>query len=407
MDDCLIGKMTNSLQELLAELLTEGSERTIARTSEAYHRLAHPFERRVVIFGTGQLGRFVLPALLRAGLDPLAFCDNNSSRWGTAINGVEVMPPAAALEKYGENACFLVAAYNSSPLRRQLQELGCRRIVPYPVFFWKHWANLPEEERLELPHRILQQADQIPSAYEMLADDPSREEFRAQIRWRCLMDYDCLPPHDPATDMYFPPDLMRLSANEFLVDCGAFDGDSIKPFVDRVDGRFRRICAFEPDPANLRALAQCIAAFPAEVAAKITVLPYALGRENGTVRFSAEGAVHSKLAADSGGVEVECRSLDAVLDDGECPTIIKMDIEGAETEAIPGAAKTIARCRPILAICAYHRCDHLWRIPKLLKEAYPDCKIFLRRYAEECWETVYYAMPPERLDVDRNDAPET
>jgi hypothetical protein len=75
-----------------------------------------------------------------------------------------------------------------------------------------------------------------------------------------------------------------------------------------------------------------------------------------------------------------------------------MDIEGAETEAIPGAVRTIARCRPILAICAYHRCDHLWRIPKLLQEAYPDCKIFLRRYAEECWETVYYAIPPERLN---------
>lgn len=397
----MIGKMTDSLQELLAELLTENRERTIARTSESYDRLAHPFERRVVIFGTGQLGRFVLPAVRSAGLEPLAFCDNNSSRWGTEIDGVAVMAPAAAMEKFGDNACFLVAVYNSSPLRRQLQELGCQRIVPYPVFFWKHWESLPQEERLELPHRILQQAGQIPSAYELLADDASREEFRAQIRWRCLMDYDCLPAHDPAADMYFPPDLVQLSSDEVLVDCGAFDGDSIKPFIERVNGHFRRICAFEPDPANLRALAACIAAYPAEVAAKITVLPYALGRESGTVRFSAEGAVHSKLAADSGGVEVECRALDGVLGEEECPTIIKMDIEGAETEAIPGAAKTIAGCRPILAICAYHRCDHLWIIPRLLKAAFPDARIFLRRYAEECWETVYYAVPSERL-VDTN-----
>jgi len=80
--------MSDSLQELLAELLTESRERTIARTSEAYDRLAHPFERRVVIFGTGQLGRFVLPALRRAELGPLAFSDNNSSRWGTKIDGV-------------------------------------------------------------------------------------------------------------------------------------------------------------------------------------------------------------------------------------------------------------------------------------------------------------------------------
>ena len=214
------------------------------------------------------------------------------------------------------------------------------------------------------------------------------------------MDYDCLPAHNPAADMYFPPDLVQLSSDEVLVDCGAFDGDSIRLFLEKVDGHFRRICAFEPDPSNLRALAASIAALPAEAAAKVTVLPYALGRESGTVRFSAEGAINSKVAAADGGIEVECRALDGVLGEEECPTIIKMDIEGAETEAIPGAAKTIARCRPILAICAYHRCDHLYRIPKLLQAVNPDYRIFLRRYAEECWETVYYAMPPERLVLD-------
>jgi len=50
-----------------------------------------------------------------------------------------------------------------------------------------------------------------------------------------------------------------------------------------------------------------------------------------------------------------------------------------------------------MAVCAYHKCDHLWTIPQLLKAANPDYKIYLRRYAEDCWETVYYAVPPERL----------
>jgi len=36
-------------------------------------------------------------------------------------------------------------------------------------------------------------------------------------------------------------------------------------------------------------------------------------------------------------------------------------------------------------------------LPPLVHDALPDYKIFLRRYAEECWETVYYAIPPERL----------
>jgi hypothetical protein len=77
-----------------------------------------------------------------------------------------------------------------------------------------------------------------------------------------------------------------------------------------------------------------------------------------------------------------------------------MDIEGAEPEALAGAARTMARCRPVMAVCVYHRCDHLWIIPQLLKAANPDYRIFLRRYAEDCWETVCYAVPPERLPVD-------
>ncbi len=388
--------MTDPLGKLLAELLTESPARTMARTSGAYDELARPFQNRVVIFGTGQLGRFVLPAVRAAGLELLAFCDNNPSRWGSTIDGVAVLSPAEAMREFGASACFLVAVYNASSLRRQLAELGCQRIVPYPVFFWKYWEKLPQEERLELPHRILQQASEIPAGYQLLADDVSRTEFLAQIRWRSLMDYACLPSPQPAQDMYFPPDLLQLGSEEVLVDCGAFDGDSIKPFVAKVAGQFRRIRAFEPDPSNLRALAACIAGFPPEVAARISVEPYALGSQSGTVRFSAEGAVYSKLSEGSGGVEVELRTLDELLEGAEC-TLIKMDIEGAETEAIPGAAKTIARCRPVLAVCAYHRCEHLWRIPQLIRAVAPDHRIFLRRYAEECWETVYYAIPPERI----------
>jgi hypothetical protein len=54
----------------------------------------------------------------------------------------------------------------------------------------------------------------------------------------------------------------------------------------------------------------------------------------------------------------------------------------------------------VMAICAYHSCDHLWRIPQLLKSANPDYRIVLRRYAEDCWETVYYAIPSERFRSD-------
>ena len=361
-----------------------------------FDRIAGPCANAAVIFGCGQLGRFVLPALRHAGIEALAYCDNNMQRHGTEIDGVQVISPAEAVAQYGDRAFFLTAVYNASAIQRQLRELGCRRIVSYPVFFWKHSGSLPGEERLELPYRIREQASEIPSAFELLADEKSRCEFLTQLRWRCLMDYSCLPGHDSPRDMYFPADLFRLTDEEVLVDCGAFDGDSMQTFLERTADRFRRIFVVEPDPANLAALAARVSAYPAEIAARITTLPYALGSENGVVRFRADGDVGSKVAA-GGTVELPCRTLDTLFADRHAPTLIKMDIEGAETAAIPGAAEVIARCRPILAVCAYHRCDHLWIIPKLIARVYPGAKIILRRYAEECWETVYYAVPPERL----------
>ena len=388
-------KDREALDGLLAQLRLENRTQILARVHETWRRFAGPAASSLVIFGCGELGRFVLPGVRAAGLEPRAYCDNNPRTWGTAVGGVPVVPPAAAAQAFGDSVPFLAAVYNASPIRSQLRELGCRWIVPYPVLFWEHSACLSAEERLDLPHRIVEHLAEIEAAYELMADERSRHEFLAQIRWRFLLDYDCLPPHDPPADMYFPPSLTALSGNEVLVDCGAFDGDSVRLFLDRTGGKFQRIHAFEPDAGNLAALSGYLSALPPETRAKIEVQPYALGREDGVVRFTADGTVGSKVAG-TGGVEIPCRSLDSALA-GCRPTFIKMDIEGAEIEAIPGAARIAAESRPVLAVCAYHHCADLWTLPALLKALIPEYRIFLRRYAEECWETVYYAIPPERI----------
>jgi FkbM family methyltransferase len=255
---------------------------------------------------------------------------------------------------------------------------------------------MPGEDRMELPQRILDRAREMEPAYSLLSGERSRREFCAQIRWRCLLDYDCLPPHDDPREMYFPADLFRISPDEVFVDCGAFDGDSLRAFLSAANGQFGQVYAWEADAGNVEKLGRCLSELPSAVSAKVTVMPYAVGRQDGKVWFSAVGTVGSRVAAAGSAQEVQCRSLDSAFADTR-PSLIKMDIEGAEPEALLGAVRTMARHRPIMAVCAYHKCDHLWTIPQLLKAANPDYKIYLRRYAEDCWETVYYAVPPERL----------
>jgi FkbM family methyltransferase len=385
-----------NLQSLLTRLLSERPEAVQARVAGEFHRIAAPFEEQLVISGTGYLGKLALSGLRSAGIEPLAFCDNNQQLWGKSIDGIPIISPQEAAVRYKYCAAFVVAIYNSTASRNQLRSLGCLRIVPYPVLFWTFSRFMPNEDRLEMPQRILDCAREMEPAYNLLSDERSRREFCAQIRWRCLLDYDCLPQHDDPREMYFPADLFHISPDEVFVDCGAFDGDSLRSFLSAANGQFSRIYAWEADAGNADKLSRCVFDLHSAISAKVTVMPYAVGRQDGKISFSANGTVGSRVAAAGSAQEVQCRSLDSAFTKVR-PSLIKMDIEGAEPEALRGAVRTMARDRPIMAVCAYHKCDHLWTIPQLLKAANPDYEIFLRRYAEDCWETVYYAVPPERL----------
>ena len=72
----------------------------------------------------------------------------------------------------------------------------------------------------------------------------------------------------------------------------------------------------------------------------------------------------------AGDIEVEAQPLDDLLSDLD-PTFIKMDIEGAEPNALLGATATLRAKTPTLAICLYHTREHLWEIPRAIREASP------------------------------------
>jgi FkbM family methyltransferase len=384
--------MSDPLERVLAELGPAAG--LTPRESGTFDALAKG-ATDAVIFGSGALGRILLTACRASGVKVVAFADNNRTVQGTAIEGLPVMSPADAVARCNESAWFLIGVFNSAAPMRQLRELGAKRIVPYPAFYWKFVSTIPWAPGIELPSRIVADAAAMRAGYACLDDDRSREEFAAQIAWRCTLDYARLPAADPGADIYFAPDLVRLGDDEVMVDCGAFDGDSVRLFAGRVNGRFKHIYACEPDEKNRRAFGAYLDGLPSAQRDRVTVLPYAVGAKDGVVYFNTSGTAGSHMTADATTDAIDCRTLDTLMADA-LPTFIKMDIEGAEPDALGGAAATLKRARPILAVCAYHVSEHLWTLPAIIKAAVPDYRISLRRYAEECWEMVYYAVPPER-----------
>lgn len=392
--DAAADRDLDQLEAILQEIESQPAETTQARERSAFDELASPLGERLVLFGAGPLGQGVLTGLRKAGVEPLAFADNKHDLWHRQVMGLPVLPPEEAAELHGDSACFVVTIYQGSSARRQLAGLGCQRVVPFAPLLWKFADIFIPQSGLELPHRLREHLHGIRECNAALADEPSKRELREQLIWRYWLDYSVLSPALDAADTYLPMDLLSPSPDEVFVDCGSFDGDSIRSFKSHWGGQFRHVFALEPDPLNRGRLMSDVESMG--MSDQVTVLPYAAGAASGQVSFSCTGSVTSHANTDDGESTIECRRLDDI-DWPATPTYIKMDIEAAEPDALAGARALLQKHKPALAICTYHRSEHLWQIPNLIHSISPGYRIFLRRYAEECWEGVCYAIPKHRL----------
>lgn len=190
---------------------------------------------------------------------------------------------------------------------------------------------------------------------------------------------------------YFDEDILHYETEEVFVDCGVYDlGTSIR-FVEncRAHGVEKiAVHAFEPDPENYRG---CVERKPEleDAGAAVSLYPYGVWCEDGEISFESGDGSGSKVAS-SGSDSIKVVTLDSVIH--EKVTFIKMDIEGAELEALKGAKNLIQAYRPKLAICIYHKPEDLTEIPLYIKSLVPDYKLYVRHYSNNTGELVLYAV---------------
>ena len=109
--------------------------------------------------------------------------------------------------------------------------------------------------------------------------------------------------------------------------------------------------------------------------------------------FSNANTPNGSTIREKGNTTINADSLDNLISDGKAD-FIKMDIEGAELNALIGAKNLIQKNNPILAICAYHRQEDLITIPQYIKKLNSNYKIYLRKHNKyEFCDLVLYAIP--------------
>lgn len=385
---------SNSLEQL-DSLLSTAIEKMRVRETSMFDELARPFEKSIVLYGAGSLGRTVVRGLRSEGIEPRAFIDSNEELWNTSVDNVLIMSPAEAVNEFSSSAVFVVTIWSpnsgnafldaSNTLRQFFSDIKVISFVPlfyqYPHVFLPYYC-------LDLPHMVLEQADNVRNAFLLLSDELSREEYISYLMFRFSGDFK------EFKDISWGPQYFSLeskSNGEVFVDCGAYTGDTLKEFL-RVYDDFDTYLAFEPDPDNFRQLAETIEGLPSSVKRKIKCFRLAVSNCNKSVFFEAKGTGSSCINPNAQEMEIACIDLDSIIANLN-PTIIKMDIEGSEQDALEGAIKVIQDYRPKLAICAYHKPDDIWMIPLLINSYCKDYEFYYRRYEAEGWELVCYAIP--------------
>ena len=188
-------------------------------------------------------------------------------------------------------------------------------------------------------------------------------------------------------------DFFEAQENEVFVDCGCFDGATCYNFAGWCGHKgFDHIYSFEADPENYKKSKAAL-----EPLGKCDLYPYGTADVSKKVYFAADAfetsCIISKEEAEKrnfeGVEEIETVALDDVLE-GKRITFIKMDIEGAEYEALIGARKLIMENRPRMAISVYHKFEDFVTLASLVLEMHPDYRIAFRHYGFDELETIMY-----------------
>jgi FkbM family methyltransferase len=221
--------------------------------------------------------------------------------------------------------------------------------------------------------------------YEILEDQLSKDSMIGFIDSR-ISGYSEFIRKYTVPESYFPKELVKLEDDEILLDCGAFDGDTIeifKNYMKTAGKEYKKIYGFEPDIDNYAKLKE-------NNSADKNVIPLNIGvfNKKDTLSFCND-ATGGSCVSNSGNTTIEVEKIDNLIPNDSEVTIIKMDLEGVELEALEGAQNTIKNYKPRLAIAVYHKVDDLIKIPKYIKSLVPEYKFYLRA---QCYDSVDFTL---------------
>jgi len=339
---------------------------------------------KVCLFGAGDFFSNTYSTLTKIlSIDVDFICDNDKAKWGARFFGKKCISPDE-LEKLENDTAVIITSSHFKVIVKQLKELGFCDPLFIPEWRILNSDFLDTKQNFE---------NDIIKLFTLLEDSKSIETVTRVIELWNEKDINRIGMEDINTEEIYFPDFLTLSKSEYFVDCGAFTGDTVKVFIEKVEN-FSVINAYELSDENYQILENFINKLDVKTRNKINILNLGIYKSKGKLPYSASGLSCSikRTSALEENIKIgHLNSLDNLLP-GENVSFIKMDIEGAEMDALHGAEKLIRENKPKLAISVYHKAEHLWEIPFWIKTINPDYKIYMRHHSDLDYDTVCYAI---------------
>lgn len=141
-----------------------------------------------------------------------------------------------------------------------------------------------------------------------------------------------------------------------VIHAGTFFGDFL-PGISAGIKESARIWAFEPNPESFACARITMLLNHIE---NVELLPYGLGEKSSTawlqtknskgVSLGGSSSVNAEKSSKDKYREIQLVAIDDVIPEDRQISILQLDVEGFEEEALKGALKTIKRCLPTLIL---------------------------------------------------------
>lgn len=343
---------------------------------------------KIVLFGAGS---YVMDSINTFGKEKIiAILDNDAKKWGKKIQGIKIENPKKFFEEVKDNRFAIVLS--TSGFQYEIAE---ELVHTYKCSKEQLFSLCPDyqEERMYQVRDILNKIHDIQTVYEMLEDEPSKEYFENSLIARITHNPLFLKPNASMKNVcwYSGKQDIRPFPGTYVLDCGAYIGDTARMFWDMMNQKGKIYC-FEPFEGNFKQLSQWVK----ETGLKDKVIPYqiAVSNQDSSMVISAGTSVSMRANLMENETEknkVSVKKIDSMQGiEIEKADFIKMDIEGEELNALEGAKAVIEAYKPQMMISAYHKTSHLWEIPLKLKEIVPEYKIYLGHSPNVSFEPEIY-----------------